>query len=138
MTGFESETSPFDDIRLIHQTNALNGVHFASQECHHVAAALALLSQDEYNFMGSLSEAQRVSVAETIAALVLSTDMKEHFLLVAAFKDATDLSDRTSDSASSLHEVGGLGHLNRRRHAVLSDSSNTLLFLKVSSRKHQV
>lgn len=55
-------------------------------ENYHCAAAYQLMYEEQNNIMSGLTEAQRKEVRESIVAMVLATDMAQHFDLLGKFK----------------------------------------------------
>lgn len=55
-------------------------------ENYHCAAAYQLMNEEQNNIMSGLTEAQRKEVRESIVAMVLATDMAQHFDLLGKFK----------------------------------------------------
>ena len=55
-------------------------------ENHHVAAAFGLLKDDQYNIFKTFSKENYKAIREKMIAMVLSTDMSQHFTDVAQLK----------------------------------------------------
>lgn len=66
-TGFTNDFLILTDAPMAVQYN-----YKSPQENHHVAAALALLNKEEYNFMENLTREQRFYVKHTVRSLSLS------------------------------------------------------------------
>jgi len=58
-------------------------------ENYHVSKAFMVLQQDDKNFMAKMTASDKLKVRELVIQLVLATDLKSHFDLVADFKSLT-------------------------------------------------
>lgn len=70
--------------------------------------------------------------------MVLATEMKAHFSFLREFsKVTTHLSNELQDSASSLEGLADPGNgpmqFRRRRHALMTDADNKIMFMKAST-----
>eukprot|EP00798_Chlamydomonas_sp_ICE-L_P001467 gene1467-32848_t len=78
-------------------------------ENHHVAATFRLLSSPTYNFMKTLPEAAVGLVRSHVIDLVLATDMKQHFSLLAQFQvKATALREELREGQPDRHSADHL------------------------------
>eukprot|EP00742_Colponemidia_sp_Colp-10_P001946 GILJ01002079.1.p1 GENE.GILJ01002079.1~~GILJ01002079.1.p1 ORF type:complete len:683 (-),score=124.47 GILJ01002079.1:144-2192(-) len=62
-------------------------------ESHHVAAAFAVLLKEECNFMHHMADDRYRSIRENIVALVMATDMANHFQELGIFRGKLNLPD---------------------------------------------
>eukprot|EP00798_Chlamydomonas_sp_ICE-L_P023244 gene23244-30468_t len=75
----------------------------APMENHHLAAAFDLLQHPDYNFTSEMHKKDQDTLRKLMIDLVLATDMKQHFSLLAHFRTV----HRIAPSTCKLNSVSG-------------------------------
>eukprot|EP00899_Mesostigma_viride_P023942 jgi/Mesvir1/4732/Mv25186-RA.1 len=98
-------------------------------ENYHLAEAFRLLQKPEYNFMSGMSEDDVKRVRKNVIAIVLATDLKQHFAVLDQFQAISEQLTACAASAKQ-HELpdhvrlavvqmtmkcGDIGHLAKKR-----------------------
>ncbi|KXZ51294.1 hypothetical protein GPECTOR_13g781 [Gonium pectorale] len=68
-------------------------------ENHHGASFFALVRQPDLDVLGQLAPAERVAFRKQVLDLVMATDMKQHFSLLAHFNTAHQLAPYSKEAA---------------------------------------
>ncbi|KAK9823078.1 hypothetical protein WJX72_000032 [[Myrmecia] bisecta] len=90
----------------------------APQENHHVAAALQLLVQPEFNFLEGFGWEARLAIRRRVIDMVLATDMKAHMDIMAQFQHQLHPAEKVT------HEAGSSSHQSNAKAAPLSMDSH--------------
>eukprot|EP00195_Chlamydomonas_chlamydogama_P006345 CAMPEP_0202897216 /NCGR_PEP_ID=MMETSP1392-20130828/6039_1 /ASSEMBLY_ACC=CAM_ASM_000868 /TAXON_ID=225041 /ORGANISM="Chlamydomonas chlamydogama, Strain SAG 11-48b" /LENGTH=1191 /DNA_ID=CAMNT_0049582803 /DNA_START=21 /DNA_END=3596 /DNA_ORIENTATION=- len=75
-------------------------------ENHHVAATFMLMNEPQYNFLEKMSTKVKETVRKVVIALVLATDMKQHFGQLSLFNTKLGVRDRRNGKAHSRSTSG--------------------------------
>eukprot|EP00798_Chlamydomonas_sp_ICE-L_P023521 gene23521-9044_t len=109
----------------------------APMENHHLAAAFDLLQRPEYNFLSEMSKGDLDTLRKLIIDLVIATEMKQHFSLLAHFGTVHRLTPPTGLPSASISS--GQGSLKSPANKVATkprlsplDESERLMSLQVA------
>ncbi|KAK9814122.1 hypothetical protein WJX72_000962 [[Myrmecia] bisecta] len=97
------EHSGFTNDFLVHTAHsyAMTYNDRAPQENHHLAASFMLMARDECNFLEHVPKTTRAILRKQIIEMVLATDMKNHFNIVAQFQSKLQAADGSARHTST-------------------------------------